>query len=762
MLNIFMNDTMKVRQIKLLNLLILIGWLTSGCTDKPEDNEIGGNQEWSVKTKLASYIVDGEESTLPGENSVNDMKACLFEDGILKQVYSHAQASGNQYDFKIKSNQGSLYLLANTTGLLDWNNLKVGETSEKDWQNQIIETKGDQNPNYFSGHVQLGGGNATQPVEVTLQRGYARVDVKFNKAGLQLHHLQLSNVARRTYLFPRENISSPDEGVQDLEFTWEEALTSDTRGIAYLPEQANEGINVTLKIYLHGSTQILETKLPDIIKRNTVYTLIIDGDDTDLTLSVNIDEWEKGNDIVMNPDFGDKITIDEANSDLPTGAFISETGDELTLAHPRSEFILALNCNDQLEVAQIPNAAIEITSLESTEGKNRFLVKKRLMAIGHEQVENTISFRRKGLNQVYEEDKLRVILEANPTTMEGVLHFDNDKYTCDFADYKDGEFGIFHLPEGYVLEVEFEDGEDAWMSAQPQEGENGTYRVLGGWRPNDPKADGRIQKGKIIIHDNSTGNNREEYTVIRRNYGLPVVQMNGIWWCKYNAMGQSNNFEDQILVPDDPAAKAQMSVYEYLSTCSVTEYLRLWGWSYQDASGKGLKIIAQDGAIKLDGYKTNGTVNINHLSPTALSPSGYELPDKAYYDRIFAAWWMRIDRDGGPYNVQAPWEGNRQVFVSSGQRDDLILDEVSFPVTYHFEVYDKINNEKMEAVTFYGPGDQWGTGGINHNKILFGCHSLNSGWFNAFTANEGLRQTGGGANDTRILRFIKTPVEYIY
>lgn len=762
MLNIFMNDTMKVTHIKLLNLLILVGWLTSGCSDKPEDEGGGKGQLWSVKTQLASYIVNGEESALPGENSVNDMKACLFEDGVLKQVYSHIQGSGNQYNFTVESNQGNLYLLANTSELIDWNNLKVGETNEKDWQNQIVETKGDQHSNYFSGHVQLGGKNANQPVEVLLQRGCARVDVKFNKPGIQLHHVQLRNVARRAYLFPQESISSPDEEVQDLEYTWEEALTSDTRGIAYLHEQANGGIHVILKIYFHGGTQILETQLPGTIKRNTVYTLIIDGDDTNLTLSVNIDEWEEGSDIIMNPDFEDKITIDESNSNLPGGAFVSEKGDELTLPHPQSEFILALNCNDQLEVSQISDASIEITSLERTEGKNRFLVKKRLMAIGHKQAQNTISFRRKGLNQIYEEDKLTVILEANPTTVEGILTFNKDNYTCDFADYKDGEFGTFHLPEGYTMEVEFEEGEDAWMCVRQSEGESNTYRVLGGWRPNDPKADGRIQKGKIVIHDNNTGDYREEYIVIRRNYGLPVVQMNGIWWCKYNAMGQSNNFEDQILVPEDPAEKAQMSVYEYLNTCSVSEYLRLWGWSYQDASGKGLKIIAQNNAIKLDGYTSNGSVNINHLSPTALSPSGYELPDKAYYDRIFASWWMRIDRDGGPYNVQSPWEGNRQVFVTSGQRTDLILDGVIFPTTYHFEVYDKMNNTKAESVTFYGPGDQWGNGGINHNKILFGCHSLTSGWFNAFTDNEGLRQSGGGANDTRILRFIKTPVEYIY
>ena len=153
---------------------------------------------------------------------------------------------------------------------------------------------------------------------------------------------------------------------------------------------------------------------------------------------------------------------------------------------------------------------------------------------------------------------------------------------------------------------------------------------------------------------------------------------------------------------------------------AMEEYVKLWGWSYQDATGKGMKVIGKDNAIKLEGYPLPGKVNINQLDPKALSPSGYELPEKAYYDRIFTSWWMNIHISGGPYSVKSPWNGNRQVFVETGNRDDLVIDGITVPITYHFEVYDKMNGVKDEAVTFYGPGAQWGNGGINHNKILFG------------------------------------------
>ena len=71
----------------------------------------------------------------------------------------------------------------------------------------------------------------------------------------------------------------------------------------------------------------------------------------------------------------------------------------------------------------------------------------------------------------------------------------------------------------------------------------------------------------------------------------------------------------------------------------------------------------------------------------------------------------------------------------------------------------KTNGVKDECVTFYGPGAQWGSGGVNHNKIVIACYSPeNNGWFHA----PGLRRQSIGKENSRIIRFIKSPVEYIY
>ena len=68
----------------------------------------------------------------------------------------------------------------------------------------------------------------------------------------------------------------------------------------------------------------------------------------------------------------------------------------------------------------------------------------------------------------------------------------------------------------------------------------------------------------LVVRRISDGNETESYQIKRRNYGLPVTKMNGVWWCKYNAIGNSRSFDDQILVPQDPAAKAGKTVLEYL------------------------------------------------------------------------------------------------------------------------------------------------------------------------------------------------------
>lgn len=73
-----------------------------------------------------------------------------------------------------------------------------------------------------------------------------------------------------------------------------------------------------------------------------------------------------------------------------------------------------------------------------------------------------------------------------------------------------------------------------------------------------------------------------------------------------------------------------------------------------------------------------------------------------------------------------------------------------------------------EPLVWYGPGAQWNELGIEHsghcNNILFSVHSPSGeGWYiGGNMGNLFVYKNGAGTKDTRILRFRKSDVEYIY
>ncbi len=738
---------MKDMKHYILGLFTLVaGLVTGSCSDDVKEQLTEGKR--TVQTRLAGYVVGGNDATLSEENVITDVKACLFEEGVLSRVYDNLAGNNGSYDLIVDGNYGNLYVLANTEGLLDWDNMVVGKTMESEWMVQTVSMRDDKTSMFFTGKVAIEKQSANVPVEMTLIRGVARVDISVKHDGISVNSLTLKNVAGNGYLLPQETVKSPEGTKKDIVRTWTEPLTGNTAGVMYMYEQQNAELTVELNVTVAGVARKMTAKLPAQIKRNAVYTLDLGGDGSNLNLTVSVDEWDYDDDTVVSPDFGDKITVDVDRSELPEGVILGTSDNQLVMDYRPNEFVLALDCNDQLEVNSVSQLPLEITALP--EGKNLFLVKKRLMAVGYEQMEGSVTFKRKGLSNAYREDEITLVLTANPTQIEGNLHFDETNYLCDLGDYVDGEYAVFRLAQGKKITVEFDNGEDEWMAVREKSDEAGAYRILGGWKPNDPKADGREQKARIVICDADTEANREEYTVVRRNYGLPVVEMNGVWWCKYNARGNSRNFADQVLSSDDPAQKAgQSSVLDYLASCSNDDFVNLWGWAYQGGSGNGLKVYVDNGVAKLNGYNRGETVNIADLGAKALSPNGYQLPGTAEYEKIFK-WGMVVNWKNGEYYTI----NGVRIHIHSIERDNVMVDGVEMPQLNCFKVY---TESCPEGITFYGPGGQWSAGGINHNKLFIGV--VNSGWF---VNNNSLSTTKGSAADSRILRFMKTPVEYMY
>lgn len=148
--------------------------------------------------------------------------------------------------------------------------------------------------------------------------------------------------------------------------------------------------------------------------------------------------------------------------------------------------------------------------------------------------------------------------------------------------------------------------------------DQGELRILGGWKPNDPKADGRTQEGRIIIAD-ADGSNSESYSLRRRNWGLPVVEIDGTWWCKYNLRGSVKKFEDQISIQADPASDRELA--DYLNTCDEDELLRLMGDQYQGGTQQGLPLGYDGTAFQYEGMRSSGG-NFAHWPPPSWPPMG--------------------------------------------------------------------------------------------------------------------------------------------
>lgn len=757
---------------------LMAGWLLAGalltaCSEKenPQIPQAPPSEPPVVSVRLADYHQSG--ASLDGENALTDLGACLFEDGVLTRVHEAPDPADGSWDLALDRYAGVLYLVANVSGQIDLSEALEQGMTEAEWLKRTVSVAGERPQHFFSGRANLEDAAATPgQLSAALTRGVARFDLRIRTAGIaEVRSITLTNTAQAAYLFPGSGSLSPAAvSLKDASVRFDMPLTADTPAIAYLYEQTGADLGVSVEAVIDGVRHTLEGVLPRDIGRNRIYSLTLRKGIVDTEARLTVETWGDGGESALQPDLETRLTVDAERSELPSGVRIEVGGTGLVLPHAEREVLLAVRSDVQLELEPVSAPLLEIAAEPATAGDfgsvNRFRIRKGFYTPDMAPEEVELRFRRKGLAELYDEDRITLHLEANPTRMEGLMAFADGESTCDFGRYVDNELGRLTLPEGKELSVEFDAGEDPWLKIEPAEEGSRVWRVVGGWRPNDRKADGRQQQARLVIRS-AEGGSREEYTLVRRNWGLPVTWFHGVWWCKYNARGRSRNFEDQILVPQDPAAAAGQSVQNYLMSCSPEEFRALWGWAYQGDSGVGMQVVDLEGVPSMEGFTTGSKTHINKLPADALAPDGYELPSMEEFNRVFDAtdyvWVMW----SGSHKLRNPWEGHADVrrtqtrrngiAVGSLELNDLLVLAFSSP---DFPGY--------EALTWYGPGAQWNQAGIVHsnhcNNMLFAVHSpAGSGWYiTGGMANLYLTQNGAGNNDTRIVRFKKSPVEYIY
>ncbi len=296
-----MKTNNKKMNVKTLAFSMMLTLGLGACSDGVETLPVPGPAPL-VKTRLAAF--EGTGQALDGENEISDLRACLFESGVLTKVYDTPTSVDGGYGIQLDSHTGTLYVVANTEGLLDLNALQERSISESEWLQLSVAMQDAAPARFFSGSLTLDGmENSQTELPVTLKRGLARFDLQIRTAGVaSVRSLTLKNAAQSAYLFPVSGDLSPaDVQRKDAVATITEPLTKDTPAVLYVYEQENDGLEVVIEAEIDGVSKTLTKRLETDLERNKIYTLTVRKDVIDVRLDISFDEWEEGSDTELTP-----------------------------------------------------------------------------------------------------------------------------------------------------------------------------------------------------------------------------------------------------------------------------------------------------------------------------------------------------------------------------------------------------------------------------------------------------------------------------
>ena len=694
----------------------------------------------------------------PASYNVDNIKYFYFENGELGSSGS-VQPTGTDLKLPLEGTD-TLYVIANE-GNKTSSFVGSGMTEEA-WQDATIDLDESQKPlNFIIGKVAVEDNVAEY--SAVMKRGVARFDVTYAFPGTEVRSLTLKGMAGKSYLIEKVPFSVPSD-VENVDLKVEgEAITGeDQTGVIYAYEQINPEATVEIEM---ADGKVHSAKLPEQILRNKVYTLQI-GRDGSLH-SITVDEWTKEEDEILAPDRESFITVNEKLSVLNDRATILPDARGVSVSYLSGTFDLALNCGEELEYVDGGNGVIEVTPVNpeasSLAERNVFRIAKKLLAPNAPQQEAKLQFRRKGLSEVYDEDCLTVVLEKNDDTLEGMLDFNNETYGYDFGRYIDGTLGTYTVGEGKTMALEVSES-NPWIRLVRSDENRNSYIIQAGWKPNDPEADGREQSAKLIITDRN--GNKQEYTIKRRNFGLPVVYVAGNWWCKYNLKGTANDFNDQILASADPVKEG--SLLDYLKDCSLEELKAVMGDQYQGGNLEGLPLTLSDGKFEYSGFKSSVSVNIN-TQGKEMAPPGYEIPSQNDFRRLVNSNDAKLGYDPAVYNNNLNGDDSFRLNYNHGNRS-VSIDDVAYGKVGFYDFCEEASaSDNSKHVVLFGWGHQWeaGTGKISSDDFIFAVNNGTStawmmeGWFVDMRGNWFKTVTQNNVK-SRTIRCKKSPVEYIY
>lgn len=741
-------------------ILLLLTTLLAGCLISCKDgDEPGvyddGNIIRKVWLRETGYTGTGLNK---GEPAFGSFSAYLFTDSVLSKVYSGltVDPDGGCAIEVVRTPDTRLYFLANADEIVD-NNYTVGATTERSFlsSSTLAFDTPERSVEFATGKIDVPVSGNLQP-EVVLKRGVARLDIEIAESGSQLESISIAGLACGSYLFPQAPVSTPASIKKgDLNQEYDAPVTGAKEGICYLYEQPG-GQEVSLVSRLYGIQHTLKVQLPEVIQRNHTYRIRITGVGATLKAVVDVSEWEAGPDIEATPDLSRKVKVDLEQSVLSDGVRVSENKDTLYVPYYGGEFQLALENADADVLVSGEGVVIAPSTATRTDYEGSlFNVDVALQYPGSPENYVYLDVR----NRIFSEtirDRIVIAIGRSATTFSGtVSQYFRQTTTSAISEYMDGDLGFIQTGEENVVTCDAE-----WIRLEKTETQG--YRIIGGYRPNDPEADGRIQTAAIVV--THPGGAEEAYTVTRPNTGLPVVLIKSdaiedTYWCKFNLRGNSRNVEDQISL-SHPAAQAE-DLYEYLKNCTDEEYMEVMGDAYKGKNTTGLKLMytgTGNSRYAYRNYATTSTLgsSISTSNPKAQCPPGYEVPKTTDYAAIFPKTDLVFSEPDREVDYETGLSENAH--VSWYERTNVAYDGDTIPRLLINEIQINPSANASSPLVLFSTGHQWDNTNMGFTYTLLGSIGDNKQW----GCGTFIKLDIHNDNKTKTLRCIKSKFGFIY
>jgi hypothetical protein len=151
---------MKMKNLGLVGI-VLLGLAFTACS-KEEDNGGVNEPPRSVVITTRQINYEGSGQAIEDENTITDMKACLFEKGTMTKVFEDLQPSADGYNLQINSYEGTIYMVANAGNMIDLQQMKEEGISEEEWKKTTMAMSNGKVVNFFTGSLVIDGQN--QPI----------------------------------------------------------------------------------------------------------------------------------------------------------------------------------------------------------------------------------------------------------------------------------------------------------------------------------------------------------------------------------------------------------------------------------------------------------------------------------------------------------------------------------------------------------------------------------------------------------------------